>query len=536
MVRVVLCIMSLGIGAQLLADKNVEYWRNLRKQPRKMMEQPLSKYRPDGTKIDNMRRWPKHTRAFKVRDTVIKNNIDKQILMAGKQGWEAHDKPQDLFEAGVEIETNLMRLPTTGTLTHRPWSAYYWPIAIGGTSARYADPNFNDLLNSEMENDAGINYEKMTSYYTQPADFIHLPPSGEQRQQRLDSYSPAEKYDLLIGSRDFALTNRIKEKGRVYMDENGVVPFWMGICHGWAVASYASPRPQNSTTVKAADGKTMVKFYPDDVRALVSLKWSAAAASSWSGLFIGGRCNMREHAEEEGEEDEETVNKDEKTGRILNAECFDTNPGTWHTVVTNKIGRHNKTFIMDATFDAEVWNQPVYSYEVTWYHPRTDTAGTLAESIIPIDDAWRQEDIFAAFRNNSKAKKIVNVAMKVTYVAETEPQVGEPKEDRLVTVTYQYDLELDAQHNIVGGEWHTSYHPDFLWTKKKRSRPQNNVDSAVARLVDTKRVMKEFVTKRDMSVFNKAMLGRLSELSSLSLKMDETPLEVIIYGLVELSR
>ena len=514
-------------GTQLLADEGKEFLRKFRENPRQWMNKKLSKYRRDGKPATKLQRWPKHQRAFKVRNAEIKNAIDQMILGEGKQGWEAHDNPRYLFEAGDDVETDLTKLPTQGELTHTPWSSYYWPISTGGVSLRYADPDFYDMYYEEEEK-----YEKVISYYTQPADFLRLVPTEEDSQQQLSMYSPAEKYDLLVGSSDFKLTNLTKERGRRYMDEDGWVPTWMGICHGWAIAAYASPRPVRTFTVKAADGKTDIEFHPDDVRALVSLKW--ASSSSWEGMFIGGRCNADNYADED---DEDRVEKDEETGRILDAECFDTNPGTWHTVVTNKIGRYNESFIMDATFDAEVWNQPVHAYDVSYYHPRTDEPGSLEESIMIIDDKWRkEEDTFAAFRNNPQAKKIVVVRMEVTYVIETEPRHGTPYEDDLTIVNYWYDLELDANNNIIGGEWYNNRHPDFLWTKKRNSRPQNTVDRTISRLIDEKKTVQEFAKTGDMSVFNKALLGRLSELSNLSLRMDDTPLELVIYGLVEMAK
>ena len=88
----------------------------------------------------------------------------------------------------------------------------------------------------------------------------------------------------------------------------------------------------------------------------------------------------------------------------------------------------------------------------------------------------------------------------------------------------------------MGGEWLSNYHPDFLWTKKRNSRPQNTVDRTISRLIDAKKTVSNFVSSRDINVFNKAMLGRLSELSDLSVRMDKTPLELLTYGLVELSR
>ena len=521
----VILLSLLSGNTQLVADEGTDFLRKFRKNPRQWMNKKPPKYRQNGTKIDNLRRWPKHTRAFQVRNAAIKDAIDKQILGEGKQGWEAHDNPRYLFEDGVKVETNIMHLPAAGKLTFKPWSADYWPIAKGGISYRYADPEFEAML---LDDDT---YARVIDYYKQPTDFLRLPPSGEQRQQKLDMYSPAEKYDLLVGSSDFTLTNQAKQQGHKYADEDGAVAAWMGICHGWAIAAYASPRPAQSIAVKAVDGKTTVNFYPDDLRALVSLKW--AAASSWNGLFIGGRCNVSQHADDD---DEQRLNVDAESGRVLDAECFDTNPGTWHTVITNKIGRYNESFIMDATFDAEVWNQPVYAYKVQYYHPRTQAPGTLEASIMPIDAQWKQEDTFAAFRNNPQAKKIVLVKMSVTYVAENAPQPGKSAADYLISVTYWYDLELDEHDNIVGGEWLSNSHPDFLWTKRRSSRPQNTVDHTISRLVDAKKTVRDFAAAQDMSVFNQALLGRLSELADLSVRMDNTPLELITYGLVELSR
>jgi hypothetical protein len=45
-----------------------------------------------------------------------------------------------------------------------------------------------------------------------------------------------------------------------------------------------------------------------------------------------------------------------------------------------------------------------------------------------------------------------------------------------MAVTYHYDLELDERDNIVGGEWHSSVHPDFLWLPEKGARALSQGD------------------------------------------------------------
>ena len=56
--------------------------------------------------------------------------------------------------------------------------------------------------------------------------------------------SPSEKYDLLVGDKNFTLTKAMWNEGLGYYNRNGSVERWMGICHGWAIAAYMYPRQQ----------------------------------------------------------------------------------------------------------------------------------------------------------------------------------------------------------------------------------------------------------------------------------------------------
>lgn len=69
--------------------------------------------------------------------------------------------------------------------------------------------------------------------------------------------------------------------------------------------------------------------------------------------------------------------------------------------------------------------------------------------------------------------------MKTIYTAETLPQRSSrdtPASDKLVAVKYIYDLELDSDHRIIGGEWYTNKHPDFLWTPPVDTSPTSEGD------------------------------------------------------------
>jgi hypothetical protein len=125
------------------------------------------------------------------------------------------------------------------------------------------------------------------------------------------------------------------------------IPGWWGICHGWAPAAIAERAPRDPVTVPAADGSGDVTFYPGDIEGLMSLMYTRVPT-----LFISSRCNK----------DEPTT---DASGRLVDGECRDMNPGTWHIITTNLLGLRKTSFVLDRTYDAEVWNQPMTSFRVT---------------------------------------------------------------------------------------------------------------------------------------------------------------------------
>jgi len=318
-----------------------------------------------------------------------------------------------------------------------PWSDSYWPIYQGGLSARYADLSFPKSTDWKKNFDYFIN--KKTDEY-------------KKDSSSLETLSPAEKYDLLVGDKNFTLSKKQWEDGEYYYkSSHGKVETWMGLCHGWAIASYRMDRPKSPIELLAADGKTKILFYPQDIKALATLLWSNG---SFDSRFVGGRCN------------DKNPKKDEN-GRILNPKCFDTNPMTWHLVTVNQIGVAQESFVMDATYDYEVWNHPVISYEYTYFNPQT---GQHSHSIqdAKIDIRSFSKDKFKEFRSK-RAKFVIGVSMLVEYVVENDPEHYD-QEDSIRAVNYIYDLELDHNGEIVGGEWYQNAHPDFMWTTAKNER------------------------------------------------------------------
>jgi hypothetical protein len=308
---------------------------------------------------------------------------------------------------------------------------------------RYADDRFPRAW------DWKVNFD-----YIQKKPAAQILESGDR--DAINRLSPSEKYDILVGDKKMTLTSRMWEEGKKYYSRNGKVEPWMGLCHGWAPAAYMLPRPTASVTVLAADGKTFVTFYPSDIKALGTLLWAKVKTASH---FIGGRCNEKNPA------------VDSQTGRILSQKCFDTNPGTWHLAVVNQIGASGRSMILDATYDYEVWNQPIVGYKYRLFNPQKMRYARSVTEASALKTGF-DNDRFRKYRD-SETDTIVGVAMDVSYLVETSPEQYSPdssRYDRIQTVRYYYDLELDGLGNIIGGEWYQNAHPDFLWTPKKGAR------------------------------------------------------------------
>jgi len=327
-------------------------------------------------------------------------------------------------------------------ISENPWSDDYWAIYQGILGNRYSDPN-NPFSRNWKEN----------------KDYIDSNPVAEILQSgsaaRINALSPSEKYDAIIGDNSGSLTKAMWAEGQSYYDRFGAVETWMGICHGWAPASYMLARPTKTITL-VTPNNVPIDFYPSDIKALATLLWANIRTQT---RFIGGRCNDKNPA------------TDPDNGRNLSDDCFDTNPGSWHMTVVNQIGVSKRSLVVDATYDYEVWNQPALSYEYTYVNLNTKRPTTnLAEAIINLDDY--ADDPFSRYRSN-QTQQIVGISMDFDYMVETFPtaeKTDSPDKDAIHTARYLYDLEIDASGKIIGGEWRTNLHPDFIWTPAPEGR------------------------------------------------------------------
>lgn len=359
-------------------------------------------------------------------------------------GFAPRASGQRLLELEPAFKT-LTQIEAAGLLKNRMrnglWSGYSWPLYRGGIGQRYADPGF-PRSKDWLEN---FNFVSLT-------DFLF--------EQNTRVLSPAEKYDLLLGDPLKSLTTAMWRRGEYFHRRDGRVERWFGFCHGWSVASLTMARPTRAIKVRSRHGQ-LVTFYPSDVKALMGVLW---AEGELPVAFAGGRCNVKDPERDE-------------LGRVIEPRCQDVNPGEWHLTLINRLAQQ-RSFVFDATFDYEVWNHPVLGYEYTYFNPQTKkaTAG-LVDATVPV--LAFTADKFKRYRS-PHAVSVVGIGMTLTYLRGTYPRerrLESEKHDSVKSVAYVYDLELDERGNIIGGEWYSSRHPDFLWAAQPGAEPIGEGDA-----------------------------------------------------------
>ena len=114
-----------------------------------------------------------------------------------------------------------------------------------------------------------------------------------------------------------------------------------------------------------------VTFKINDIKALVTLSYTTGLEAT----LISRRCDHRA--------------KDIKLdmyGNPLDMSCIDTNPGTFHIAMANILGLRKQAFLEDRRWDSEVWNHPIYSFNISMERDLTsdqanETIGVLGEVI-----------------------------------------------------------------------------------------------------------------------------------------------------------
>lgn len=363
---------------------------------------------------------------------------DDGKLVDGKaDAWNYTNNPSR-FQ--VDFNFKLAELPTNGAAAVTPWPDTYWPTYKDSTNQRWQGSDEMSPLEK---------YDMAFNGWVPEAGFMDLRPFNPSN---CEAEWDAEYYEKLGPAASYMSKNKGNLKARDGKDGDGDgeidecdgdsldgVETWWGLCHAWVPAAILEKEPQRSVTYNG------VEFDVGDIKALVITAYDRTNA-----LMLGGRCNEKE------------VERDEQ-GRIIADHCRDTNAGAFHVVAANMLGIHHRSFAEDRTYDYEVWNQPFRDFEV------------LSNVPVSAEEAMAALGLNGetSYSFNENAVQFAKVRTRVRYITEpsqssTEPLVPAVENNNAYTGTdtYEYILEMDADGNIVGGEWlnySQTTHPDFLW-------------------------------------------------------------------------
>lgn len=391
--------------------------------------------------------------------------------------------------------TNVFEMERRGLLEKnarvQPWGGYFWALIQGQVANTWQDKSYFAFW--EMIGWEG-NVKRWKKRRVEVLNNVMNLPEKD-----LAELAPSEKYDLLMGDTNFDLTSRVwnfvegwgnsKKWGFLSSIEipegyrlpksNKLMALWEGICHGWALAAGGYPRPEKTVTITLPNGKRL-PFYPDDVKALVSLMFANSVVQD-NVVVEGLRCN-----EKNVRTDEFGRNIDRlpvKEGEEVQPRCADVHPAVWHASLVNLTGVQGRAFVVEIDYHATVNNHPLSGYKFEWFNPKTGKTGDLGASIVNLVDL---KDAYAASRS-PHAVKLVGVDMKMLYTDWQNPKEEETdsvENDKIKGQKFMYDLELDAQGNIVGGQWRAQRvlevrrnsddtqperieQPDFFWALPK---------------------------------------------------------------------
>lgn len=381
-------------------------------------------------------------------------------------------------------------LETAETKT-QPWGGSYWPLNQGLVANNYQDKDYKTFIFTLMEN---VNWQTNAKIFDARTENIH-PYIDELSEYQLAKLAPSEKYDVLLGDKSFDFTNRIwayakkwgQEKkwgflSKIEIPEGYNLPkvsklmaLWEGICHGWAIAAGHSPRPEKTVWIKLPNGKEM-PFYPHDIKALVSIMWAHSTIQS-DVIFEGNRCNRKKPAKDKYGRyiDLQPDNSDTE----LLPRCADVHPGIFHTSMVNILGVEGRSFVVDQHAEAAVGNQPVAGYQYSYFNPMSGRVSEFEDAIVSVEDY--KNDPFAESRN-PETTKIIGIDMKLDFINWVFPSNVEEDSadfDKISTMKFRYDLELNEANQIIGGQWRimrngkagalrpNSGQPDFFWVVPK---------------------------------------------------------------------
>lgn len=244
------------------------------------------------------------------------------IVGAKAEHWGSYDSP---VKFSSDLILTLDDLPSSGEAEQIPWVGNYWPT-------------YKDSINQAWDGPG-----------TTPPSRKYAMAFGRNADRVMDQVSlhhgidSQSHRDACTSSSD--CSNSMGPCARRSGQNTGYcIPTWFGINHAWVSASLLLNEPGHEVEHNG------VSFKVNDIKALVTLLHNRVVSR-----FVSLRCNS----------DAPAVHLDNygrPTG--VDQECRDTNPGTFHLLLTNYLGIQRASFVEDRAWDDEVWNQPIRGYRI----------------------------------------------------------------------------------------------------------------------------------------------------------------------------
>eukprot|EP00824_Muranothrix_gubernata_P018224 TRINITY_DN37162_c0_g1_i1.p1 TRINITY_DN37162_c0_g1~~TRINITY_DN37162_c0_g1_i1.p1 ORF type:complete len:1337 (-),score=302.64 TRINITY_DN37162_c0_g1_i1:54-3554(-) len=381
----------------------------------------------------------------------------------GSEPWEqgSANDPERLNLVGLEM--NYDQLVHDGHFHQaktsvQPWADSYWPKFRDSINQRWKRQDCPDEEEPVTPNDLSPleKYDVAFNGWTPTEEFLKLKPWRPclcHSQYYLSR--DATYYDLLGPAAKYWSDYRGNKQARdgVDNDQDGFIDdcddndglgSWEGMCHAWCPAAILEPEPGTRVTHNNVD------FDVSDIKSLLIMLYDENESK-----VLGNRCHTTS----------KNLQRD-AFGRIIDPACRDTNPGAFHVILANLIGKQKRPFVVDRTFDFEVWNQPLFGYRVT--DSQIVTSAEKALELLGRDSA-------VSYTFNQHAVKWVHVKLETDWITESHPSASPMLphiEDFIRHDQYEYLVELDVHNNVVGGEW-ISTPPDFIWLPMGIPRNRN---------------------------------------------------------------
>ena len=230
----------------------------------------------------------------------------------------------------------------------------------------------------------------------------------------LEKLSPSEKYDIFLGHYDYPLWKEARRYGNPQAGE------YSGLCDGWSVAAIQYKEPQR-VTLTNRDG-IAVPFGSSDIKGLMT--YAAEIHDDRETVQVGAQCRTSHP----------------QTPEEIQI-CAGINAGSVHVILANQIGLMNEGFVTQRQPNTEDWNQPTYAY-------KTEVRGSAVSSVPGAHGQQMHGTLYYS---------------EDLDVSSMDPVTGTSR-FKSNKVEMDYILDLDANENIVGGEWvKGSDHVGFMW-------------------------------------------------------------------------